>query len=65
MNLNFDALGSRTMHFSTVAEEEVDGGDGSQINNQGRGRLMRLATWVNLDSRFSVSPILFAFCLQI
>lgn len=55
MNLNFDALGSRTMYFNTVAEEEVNVEAGDHTNNHGRGRLMRLATWVNLDSHFSVS----------
>lgn len=55
MNLNLDALGSRTMHFNTVAEE-TDGGAGDQSHGGGRGTLMRLATLINLDSRFSVSP---------
>lgn len=55
LNLNLDSLGSRTMHFNTVAEEEADGGAGDQAHAQGHGRLMRLATWINLDSRISVS----------
>lgn len=54
-NLDLEALGSRTMHFNTVAEEEADGGAGNQSHGGGHGRLMRLATWINLDSRFSVS----------
>lgn len=55
MKLNFDALGPQTMHFNTVAEEEVDRGAEDETNSHGRGRLMRLATWIDLDSRFSVS----------
>lgn len=64
LNLNFDALGSRTMHFNTVAEEDLDVGAGNQMRNQGRGELMRLATWVNLDSRLSVSLVQVTRCLS-
>lgn len=55
MKLNFDALGPQTMHFNTVAEEENDLGAEDETRNYARGRLMRLATWIDLDSRFSVS----------
>lgn len=55
VKLNFDALGPQTMHFNTVAEEEIDRGADDDTNNHGRGRLMQLATWIDLDSRFSVS----------
>lgn len=55
MNLNLDALGSQTMHFNTVAEEETDDGTGEQLHGGEQGRLMRLATWINLDSQISVS----------
>ncbi|KAF3764856.1 hypothetical protein M406DRAFT_259223 [Cryphonectria parasitica EP155] len=54
MNLDLDALGSRTMHFNTVAEEEADSAVGGQSGSHGHARLLRLATFVNLDSRFSV-----------
>lgn len=62
VNLNFDVLGSRTMHFNTVTEEEVDTGAEDPVNGQSRGMLMRLATWVNLDSRFSVSKYSLLLC---
>lgn len=55
MNLNLDGLGSRTMHFNTVAEENVTDGIDQRTDGHGQGKLMRLATWVNLDSRLSVS----------
>lgn len=50
--LNFDSLRPQTMHFNTVtgneAEAEVD------MAGQRQGKLMRLATWIDLDSRFSI-----------
>lgn len=55
MNLGLGALGSPMMHFNTVAEEETDGVADDPTHIRAQGRLMRLATWVNLDSRFSVS----------
>lgn len=56
MNLNIDSLGPQTMHFNTVAEEEVEAA--ADVNGQRQGKLMRLATWIDLDSRISVSFIL-------
>lgn len=56
MNLDFEALGSRTMHFNTVVEGGMDGEIEGQTNSHGPGRLMRLATWVNLDSSIAVGP---------
>lgn len=57
MNLNLDALGSRTMHFDTVAEQDVAEGLDQRSEGQRHGKLMRLATWVDLNSRLSVSSI--------
>lgn len=57
MNLDFGALGTRTMQFSTVAEEEALDLEAHQHKHEyGQARLMRLATWINLESRISVSP---------
>lgn len=56
MNLNIDSLGTQTMHFNTVAEEEVEAA--ADVNGQRQGKLMRLATLVDLDSRISVSFVL-------
>lgn len=55
MSLDLDALGSCTVRFTTVVEEEEDVGAGDQSYAQGHARLMRLATWIDLDSRISVS----------
>lgn len=55
MNLNIDSLGTQTMHFNTVAEDVEAAAD---VNGQRQGKLMRLATLVDLDSRISVSFIL-------
>lgn len=53
MNLNLDSLSPQTMHFNTVAGDDIEGETGT--NGQRQGKLMRLATWIDLDSRFSVS----------
>lgn len=55
MNLNIDSLGPQTMHFNTVAEDVEAAAD---VNGQRQGKLMRLATLVDLDSRISVSFVL-------
>lgn len=55
MNLNLDALGTQTMQFSTVAEGEADPETNHQHSGHGQVRLMRLSTWVNLESHISVS----------
>ncbi|KUI66380.1 hypothetical protein VM1G_02032 [Cytospora mali] len=52
MNLNIDSLSPPTMHFNTVAEGEAEGH--ANIDGQRQGKLMRLATWIDLDSRFSI-----------
>ncbi|ROW11409.1 hypothetical protein VMCG_01390 [Cytospora schulzeri] len=52
MNLNLDSLSPQTMHFNTVLGNEAEGeGD---MTGQRHGKLMRLATWIDLDSRFSI-----------
>lgn len=57
MNLDLGALGTRTMQFSTVTEEEaVDLEVHQHKPEYGQARLMCLATWINLESRISVSP---------
>lgn len=61
LNLNLDSLSPRTMHFNTVAEDGADGGMGEEVANHRQGKLMRLATWINLDSQYSVSAIPFCF----
>lgn len=60
MNLDIDALGTRTMLFSTAAEEEMVDLEGRQQSSEyGQARLMRLATWINLENNISVSlPLL-------
>lgn len=56
MNLDIDTLGTRTMQFSTVAEEETADLEAHQQSSAyGQERLMRLATWINLESHISVS----------
>lgn len=55
MNLDLGGLDSQMMHFNTVAEDKTDGVGADQPHIRARGRLMRLATWINLDSRLSVS----------
>lgn len=55
VNLDLGALGSQMMNFNTVAEEEADGVADDPTHIRAQGRLMRLATWANLDSRLSVS----------
>lgn len=53
VNLDLDSLRRRTMHFNTVAGDEAEGG--ADMNDERHARLLQLATWINLDSRFSVS----------
>lgn len=53
INLDLDSLRPRTMHFNTVAGDEAEGG--AETYDERQARLMQLATWINLDSRFSVS----------
>ncbi|POS79862.1 DNA mismatch repair protein MSH5 [Diaporthe helianthi] len=52
INLDLASLHRGTMHFNTVAGDEADGG--LDMNDDRHARLMQLATWINLDSRFSV-----------
>ncbi|KAJ0121776.1 hypothetical protein J7T55_008943 [Diaporthe amygdali] len=51
INLDLDSLRPRTMHFNTVAGDEVEGG--AEMGDERNARLMQLATWINLGSRFS------------
>ncbi|KAK7737430.1 hypothetical protein SLS53_006503 [Cytospora paraplurivora] len=51
MNLDIDSLSPQTMHFNTVAGDEVEGA--ADVNGPRQGKLMRLATWIDLDSRIS------------
>lgn len=55
INLDLDSLRRRTMHFNTVAGDEAE----SRVDmTDGRhAKLLQLATWINLDCRFSVSSI--------
>lgn len=53
LSLNLDSLSPQTMHFNTVSGSEADGE--RDMDGQRQGKLMRLATWIDLDSRFSVS----------
>lgn len=53
LTLNLDSLSPQTMRFNTVSGNEAEG-DG-EMNGQRQGKLIRLATWIDLDSRFSVS----------
>lgn len=52
INLDLDSLRRRTMHFNTVAGDGAEGG--ADVDDERHARLMQLATWINLDSRFSV-----------
>lgn len=53
LNINFDSLSTQTMRFITVSGNEAEGE--VDMAGQRQGKLMRLATWIDLDSRFSVS----------
>lgn len=55
INLDLDSLRHRTLHFNTVAGDEAEGG--ADMNDHIHAKLLQLATWINLDSRFSVSSI--------
>lgn len=55
VNLDLDALRPRTMHFNTVAGDEAE--IGADMNDERHARMLQLATWINLDSRSSVSSI--------
>lgn len=55
INLDLDSLRRRTMHFNTVAGDEAEGG--VDMNDGRHAKLLQLATWINLDCRFSVSSI--------
>lgn len=55
VNLDLDSLRRRTMHFNTVAGDEAEGV--ADMNDERHSRMLQLATWINLDSHFSVSPI--------
>lgn len=53
LSLNLDSLSPYTVQFNTVSGNEAE--EESYMNGQRQGKLMRLATWIDLDSRFSVS----------
>lgn len=57
MNLDLNVLGSRTIHFNTVADVEDEGAADAGSHTGRQGRMMRLATLLNLDSRLSVRLI--------
>jgi len=59
LNLDLSSLHRRTMHFNTAAGDEAEGG--VVMNDDRHARLMQLATWINLDSRFSVGRSLHSF----
>jgi hypothetical protein len=52
LNLDLSSLQRRTIQFNTVAGHEAEGG--VDMNDDKQARLMQLATWINLDSHFSV-----------
>lgn len=57
MNLDIAGLASKTMHFNTAAEVHQDPAVSDLPGNNRYGTRLQLGTFVNLDSRLSVSPI--------
>lgn len=64
VNLDMGFLASKTMHFTTAAEAHQDPAISDLPGNNGYGARLQLATFVNLDSRISVSPILALLTLR-
>lgn len=52
LNLDLSSLHRRTMHFNTAAGDDAD--RGADMDDDRQAKLMQLATWINLDSSFSV-----------
>lgn len=52
IDLDLASLHQQTIHFNTAAGDEAEGG--VEMKDERHTKLMQLATWINLDSRFSV-----------
>ncbi|PSR81614.1 putative MSH5 protein [Coniella lustricola] len=54
LSLDMDFLGSKAMHFNTVAAAHQEPAIGHAPGNNGYGSRLQFATFVNLDSRLSI-----------